>query len=68
MTGSIIYGIILWLFKIYKMRIMMKKRYLLQAVLIGCMIFAGCGTSEKEVVASVEEIPIEINTEVVESA
>lgn len=46
----------------------MKKRYLLQAVLIGCMIFAGCGTSEKEAVASVEEIPIEINTEVVESA
>ncbi len=45
----------------------MKKGYLLQVLLAGCIVFAGCGPVEHETVAAVEEIPIEISTEEAES-
>ena len=41
----------------------MKKRYLVQAVLLGCILIAGCGTAQEENTVSVLEIPIEENTE-----
>lgn len=37
----------------------MKKRYLIQAMVMCCLLFAGCGNTESEKAAEVVEIPIE---------
>ena len=37
----------------------MKKRYLLQAMVMCCLLFAGCGSTESEKALEVVEIPIE---------
>ncbi len=42
----------------------MKKNNLLQVILVSCMMLAGCGSLESEPVALVEEIPIEMSTDV----
>ena len=46
----------------------MKKRYFLQAILAGCILLAGCGGTENESVAAVEEIPIEASAESAQNA
>ncbi len=46
----------------------MKKRYFLQAILAGCIFFAGCGSTENGNVAVVQEIPIESSVESTENA
>lgn len=45
----------------------MRRRYLLKAVLISCILFAGCGAKESTDVAQVYELPIEASTESPES-
>lgn len=45
----------------------MKKSYFLQAILAGCIFFAGCGSTENGKVAVVQEIPIESSVESTEN-
>ena len=45
----------------------MKRRYLLQTILISCIMFTGCNAAESEPAAVVEEIPIETVAETEES-
>lgn len=46
----------------------MKKRYLVQAVLISCLLIAGCSVAQEENTVSVREIPIEADYENKENA
>ncbi len=45
----------------------MKKRYLLQAILLSCLVFVGCGATESENAVEVLEIPIEESYESAEN-